>query len=349
MMNLNKALLIFAALGAIGALSGCGSSGGGAGATALSVNGENITKDQLMTYLSKKPTVRVSTQSGVVEAQVSEPLDFQALQDMIGQRVIMQLAKDEGVYPDSNAVAKELEFRKKMNPLYIKELTANGIDMATIKDNLALELARENLLTKGITVTAQEAEDYIKKNPNQFTEPASVDMLWVFVKTKSRQAAVDNEIASGQSFGSIAVRYSEFQGAQESGGRFPQRKIADLTPQLRKIVEAAAAGKVTDWLSLSDGYAKFFIEKKTPAKPMVLDADKKELVRRSIARGRGEQATDLPKRVLDKIKQSDIKVNDPTLAEGWKKAFEKLKKEGQAVTGQNPQPAPGTTPPSGGQ
>lgn len=291
--------------------------------------------------MAKKPTVRVSTQSGVVEAQVAEPLDFQALQDMIGQRIVMQLAKDEGVFPPDAEVSKELEFRKRINPNYIKELTANGITFDTIKENIGLELARENLLTKGITVTQQEADDYIKKNPAQFTEPAKADMLWVFVKTKTKQATVDREIQSGQSFQSIALRYSEFDGAKENGGRFPQTSINDMNPTLKNIVNQTAVGKVSTWLPLSDGFAKFYIQSKTPAKAMTLDADKKELVRRSIARSRGEQATDLPKRVLDKIKGSEIKVNDTTLSGAWDKAFDKLKKEGQAQTSQ-----PNTSQPS---
>lgn len=336
---------IFAVVGsfAIVMLAGCGSSGGGGGSEILvTVNGENISRDQLNKYLSKKPTVRVASQSGVVEANVAEPLDFQALQDMIGQRILTQLAKDENVYPDPASIAKEIEFRKKLEPNFIKQLTANGITMEVIRENIALELARENLLTKGITVTQAEADAYVKNNPAQFTEPAKADMIWVFVKTKTKQATVDNEIRSGQSFQSIASRYSEFTGS-ENPTRFPQNVVSQMNAELRKIVEATAPGKVTNWLQLSDGYAKFFVQSKTAAKPMVLDSDKKEVIRRTIARGRGEQATDLAKRVLDKIKASQINVTDPTLKEAWKKAYDRLMKENRANTGGTNTPPPTTS------
>jgi parvulin-like peptidyl-prolyl isomerase len=331
--DLKQAFGITLIIGALAALSGCNKGGvdGSAtgGPTLLTVNGENISYEQLNRHMAKKPSVRVSSQSGVVEANVAEPLDFQALQDLIGQRVIMQLAKDEGVFPSAADINTELEFRKRLNANYIKQLTATGVAFDTIKENLAIELAREKLLTKGITVTAKEADDYIKNNPTQFMDPATADMLWVFVKAKADQKRVDDEIASGQSFAPIAARFSQYPNAAEQGGKFPQRVISQMRPELQKVINETQLGRVSKWLQLSDGFAIFYIEKKTPAKPVALDADKKELVRRSIARTRGEQATDLTKKIIDKIKASQIKVNDTALAELWKRAAESLAKQGK--------------------
>ncbi len=348
---MKQAFGILLIIGALSALSGCNKGGAGAspasGPTLLTVNGENISWEQLSQHLAKKPTIRVSTQSGVVEANVAEPLDFQALQDLIGQKVIMQLAKDENVFPTSAEVNTELEFRKRLNPTYLKSLIASGIKFETVKENLALELAREKLLTKGITVTAKEADDYIKNNPTQFMDPASADLLWVFVKAEADKAKVNSEIASGQSFAPIAARYSQYPNAAEQGGKFPQRVISQMRKELQDVIIATPIGRVSKWLALSDGFAIFYVEKKTPAKPVTLDADKKELVRRSIARTRGEQATDLGKKVLDKIKASQIKVNDAALAELWKRAAENLAKQGNQTGGQpttaNPPSANPTT------
>lgn len=324
-------------------LAGC-SSGTSGGGVLLSVNGENVSREQLMDYLAKKPTVRVSTQNGIVEASVSEPLDYQALQDMIGQKIVLQLAKDEGVFPTDSDVTAELEFRKRINPNYVKELTANGIDFDVIKDNLALELARENLLIKGITVTKEETEKYIKDNPEQFTEPAKVELYWVFVKTKTKQARIDQEISSGQSFEAIARQFTDY--ANPNGGdpiKFPQTVVESLRPELKKLVDTTAEGKITDWLALSDGFARFYVNKKVRAKKMDLNDDRKELVRRSIARGRGEQATDLARKVLKKIKDSQIKVNDKTLQGAWDRAYERLKKESGESASSNSSAAPPST------
>lgn len=324
---------------------GCGNSGPGKGSpTIVNINGENVSVEHLNRYMSKKPTVRVNTASGVVEAQVAEPLDFQALQDLIGQKVIMQLAKDEGVSPTDADVLKELEFRKKLNPQYVQELTQNGITFEIIKENLALELAREMLLTKGITVTPEETEKYIKDNPAQFTEKATADLFWVFVKGESKKPVVDKEIQSGQTFSAVAVKLSEFPTAREQGGRFPRRVLDEMPPALKELVGKTAVGKTTDWLKLEDGWAKFYVQNKTAAKLMTLDADKKEVVRRQIARMRGEQATDLPKRVLEKIKASTINVNDPNLRGAWEKAYKRLQEEGNAAGGAGTPPAGAATP-----
>lgn len=339
------ALSLSIAAACMALVSGCGSSSSGGGGAVVTINGENVSQEQMARYLARKPTVRVVTDSGIAVAQVAETLEFQALQDMIAQRAMLQLAQDEGVAPTQAQVEQEIQFRKKINPNFLKELTAAGFTFDMIKENLSVELARENLLTKGITVTAEEADQYIKANPQQFMDPASADLLWVFVKTKTAQGIVDREIASGQSFQSIAIRYSEFPNAREVGGRFPERVIDKMRPELKKLVVGTAVGKLTDWLQLSDGFAKFYVEKKSPAKPMEMDEVKKELVRRSMARQRGEQGSDLDRRILDKIKASTISVTDKVLKDAWKKAFDRLQQEGKApasATGAPTAEAPAT-------
>lgn len=331
---MKKTLLwTLAAIAAMG-ITGCT---GKSSPTLVTVNGENISNDDLGRYLAKKPTVRVNTASGVVEAQVAEPLDFQALQDMIGQKVVIQLAKDEGVSPTEKEVIDELEFRKRLNANYVTELTQNGITFKMIQENLNLELAREKLLTKGITVTMEEAKKYVKDNPAQFMEPAKADLLWVFVKAESKKPKVDDQIRSGQTFSAIAIELSDFPTAKEQGGRFPQQELQRMPQQLQEMVKKTEPGKTTDWLKLDDGWAKFYVQSKTPQRPVAMSDDRLELVRRSLARERGEKATDLPKRVLDKIRASNISVSDATLRDSWTKAFERLQKEAeQNASGANP-------------
>jgi hypothetical protein len=242
---------IIAAL-ALMALVGCT---GKSSPSLITVNGDTVTNDQLYRYIAKKPTVRVTTQSGVVEAQVAEPMDFQGLQDLIGQKVILQLAKDEGVFPKDAEVVKELAFRQKLNRNYVAELDKNGITLATIKENLLLELARENLLTKGITVTLDEAKKYVRDNPADFMDPATADLLWVFVRNPAKKAVVEKAILSGDSFDSIAAQHSDFTSAESQGGRFPNKNVSSMPEALQKMVSSTPEGKTTDWLQLEDGHA----------------------------------------------------------------------------------------------
>jgi ribosomal protein L9 len=316
------------ALGAVmvAALAGCGSQGGGSSSLAT-INGETITDGQLNKHMSRKTSVRVQTANGAAEAQLSESLDFQALQDLIGQRIIMQLAKDDGVYPTDGEILQELDFRGKLNPNYVKQLNAAGYNLESIKENLALELAREKLISKGVKVTDAEVDEYIKNNPQQFTNPATATMRWVFAKTDARKAEVDKALATGQSFTAVATQLSEAPGARSNGGQFEQNVVSRMPQQLQAMVAKTAEGRMTDWLRLTDGWARWYVERKAAAKKMELSKEQKELVRRQIAQQRGQQATDLNKRVLDKLKEAQITVKDDVLSELWKKRFDAIKEE----------------------
>jgi parvulin-like peptidyl-prolyl isomerase len=330
---LKTRLISFAALGAAffaGAatvlVSGCGS--GSSGGTVLAVvNGETITMDEFHKYLEAKPTVRVQTNSGVAEARVAESLAFQGLQDMIARQVTLQLAADEKVYPSEADINKELDFQKKLNPNFLPQLTRSGLTIERIKQSLLLNLARERLITKGVTVTMKEAEDYIAADPKQFVEPATVDMLWIFVRSESNKAQVDSALSAGQTFSIVATQFSEFPGARQQNGRFPQRQLDQLPADIQKLVNSTNEGRATAWIKMQDGWAKFFVEKKTAEKPMDMTPEKKELVRRQLAQQRGGQAIDLGKRVLDKLVESKVEVKERSLIEAWNTAFERFKEE----------------------
>lgn len=299
--------------------------------------------DDFHKYLEGKTRVRVQTANGPAVAVVAESLAFQALQDMIARQVTLQMARDEGVYPSDQDVLKELEFRKKLEPNFLQKLTQNGLTVDRIKSTLALELARENLVTKGITVTPKDADDYIKANPKMFMEPAYADLLWVFVKDPAKKAKVDEALKAGQAFSVVAVQQSDFPNAREQGGRFPQRNVSVMQAPLQKMVNATAEGQTTGWLDLQDGFAKFYVEKKTPAKPMEMTPERKELVRRQLAQQRGLQAVDIEKRVLDKLLTSKVDVKERTLTEAWKRAFDRFKEEQKVdiPTGGGATPTPG--------
>lgn len=330
---MKKQIVSVAALGAAftaGVLSviayGCGSSSSGGSVVAV-VNGEAITTDDFHKYLEAKPTVRVQTGSGIAEARVAESLAFQALQDMIARQVTLQLAADEKVYPTDAEVSKELDFQKKLNPNFLPQLTRSGLTIDRIKDSLLLNLAREKLITKGVTVTMKEAEDYIAANPKAFMEPATADMLWVFVRNSANKAKVDEALKSGQTFSIVASQFSEFPGASEQGGRFPTRQVNQLPVDLQKLVASTPEGRASNWLTMQDGSARFFIEKKSPEKPLEMTPERKELVRRQLAQQRGNQAIDLGKRVLDKLTASKVDVKERSLVEAWNTAFERFKRE----------------------
>ncbi len=308
--TLGGAFLVLATLG-------CGKSGGGALAT---VDGDTITMDEFHKYLETKQKVQVIDGSGsAVDATVAQSLGYQAMNDLIQEKVIRHLAKDEGVYPSDTDIAAEIEFQSKKDPNFMAR--TNMLSSAQLKDQVGLKLAIQNLLTKGITVTKDEVDRYIKDNPTRFMEPGTADLEWVVVGNDGDKQKVDADLKSGKKFSEVAAEYSKAPNAAQLKGKFPQRNVSTFKPDLRALIEKTPELKATDWVKNGDLWAKWYVEKKVAAKPMPIDDSVREEIKRQLGVQRGSTANDLGKRINEKLVKSKIDVKSTTYKPLWEKAM----------------------------
>jgi parvulin-like peptidyl-prolyl isomerase len=319
----------FAACGLIFGVSGCGK---GADVIAV-INGEPITEKEYYSYLEFKPEVRVATANGVASLRTAEVLGFQAMQDLIAQKVTMQLAKDNKIYPTEDEINKELEFLKKLNPNFLTQRTAMGLTFDMIRQSITLDLIQEKMLTKDVTVTLAEAEKYVKDNPKEFIDPARVDLSYIKVSDERTKTQVDRELSSGTSFTQVAVNYSEAPDAKSTNGKLIDRlsggapKTSDLPAEVQKAIANFQGGETTDWIRFVDGWGKFYVHKKTAEKPITMDDTKKEALRRQLAKIKGAQGKDINRQVLTKLKDSKVDVNKTAFQEMWKAAYKRFMAE----------------------
>ncbi len=293
----------------------------------VTVNGKQVSMDEYHRYLALKPTVNLIQPNGaIVRGQVMGSLGFQALEDLIRRELILQIAQEDGVLPTQQDIEKELEFRKKRNPTFVKTLHENGYTLDMIRERIQSELAEEWLITKGVKVTDQEVDRYVTNNPQRFMNPALVDMKWLWVTSKEDMTKVDQALDGGQMFAIVAQRYSKDPSVRENNAQFPQRVLASFSPQLQKIVNETGELKTTEWIDdpAEKRFIKFYVEKKTPEKKMEINDTLREELRRALALERGNAGTDLNKRILEKLKKSEIQVQDETLKGFWSSAFKKL-------------------------
>jgi hypothetical protein len=325
------------------ALIGCGSGEAGPVAT---VNGEPITSKDFHSYLERKPTVQVMSPDGqVVEAPVARSLAFQGMQDLISRRIMAQMAKDEGVYPTEADIMKELEFQTKRRPDFVKLLTAQGLTLEDIKNDLAIDLTRERLLTKGITVTDEEVDQFITENKQSFMTPETADLLFVVVQNQEQRRTVDKELGEGQMFAAVTKRHSVSPDVRQTGGRFRLNQVAAFPEPLKSAVQKTGERRTTDWIEADGMSYKFYVERKAEAKPIEIDDTMKTLVRRQLAMQRGAKANDLSKRLLDKLKDAKIDIEVRALKEPWEKQIEQLKtQEAQQGVGRTTTEAVSTPP-----
>lgn len=288
------------------------------------IGDETITFKDLYNQLQTKPSVNVAVQNKVVNLPIAGTLGFQGFEDLLNQKLVLLVAKQDGISITDKEVDKEIEFRKKLNPRYIQDLIGKGMSTEQIKSHVKVDIANEKLMTKGVTVTRQEIDDYIKNHPKEFIFPATADIVWMLVDDSTKQKA-DQELSSGQKFEDVAIRYSKDPSAKERKARFAQNIIEALPPVLKDTFAKTGVGKPTAWINTGNGWARFYVNKTTPAQPIPIDETRRELVRRDIAMQRGRLANDLGKRLLEKLKTIKVSVDYAPFKERWKKMEEQLK------------------------
>ncbi len=335
-------------------LTGCGARGGGSGDILATVQGEPITIDQFNNYLGVKQTARVIVQGQVVELPVADTLAFQAMQDLVSRNVLMQMAKDEGVMPNEKKVEDEIAFQKALDPNFLPNYQRRGMNIGQIRDEVKFSLVQEGLITKGITVTDDDVEAWMKRNPKAFVQPASVELSWILANSDNRKEMVDSSLKTGEKFEDVAIKLSQAPSAALMKGRYlPERgplPIEALAESLKAAVVKGQEGTETDWIKFTEGWAKFYINKKNPESNIEITKERKENVRRNLALQRGNKANDLRKRLVDRIRTSDIVVRRESLKDPWKNFAKLLQDQAEQATQQQggPMSSPGGVVPKSG-
>ena len=154
---------------------------------------------------------------------------------------------------------------------------------------------------------------------------------------------MDADLTGGKPFQTVATQYSIDPKVRQTQGIIEIPDLSRAPAGLQQLIDSTPEGKTTAWQPQPEGFAKVYVEQKVKSKPMTLDANQKELLRRQLAQQRGSAASDLPKRLLDKLRASKITVSDPTLRANWDVAFKAILAQG---TPSAPAAVPGAAPTS---
>jgi len=300
------------------------------------VNGLAITNSELIEYLEAKPTVRVVIQGQTVDVPVQDTLGFQAMQDLVVRKLVQQMAKEEGVAPTKKEVDDEIKLRGEINAGYVKNLQARGLSMNGIRAQVEVELAQQKLVSKGITVSDAEVDEYIKTNKDEFREPAKVEMYWILA-AGTNKTAIDSQLATGAKFQDVATRASLDPEAKTSGGIFGANQypggvpVKALNEQIRNAVTAAPIGKATAWIQLPQAgqVAKFYVIRRTEARDIEITAARKTLIKRGLEVARGQETKDIKESLQKRLKEAKITVSDSNLKGLWETFEKNLKKSAE--------------------
>lgn len=243
--------------------------------TVATVNGEAIKASE---YYHRLESFRV--ESGDPLAPL--PVGFQMLREIIGERILLQLAKSKGLLPTAPEIDARVAQSYAENPNLKAQLAETQRNEADLRQTLTLEEARFKLLTAGVTITDQEVEKHYKDYPSEFTEPKRYKLRVIAVTDDAGQDKVDAALKSGQAFGAVAKDMSADPATKSQEGFFgdiPESQLSDTT---RAAVSSTPVGATSGWVQPagSTTRVKFLVEAVTPAHTLPLDAKLKNATRR---------------------------------------------------------------------
>ena len=194
----------------------------------------------------------------------------QALGLLIAAEWLEGEAAEQGVKVTPAEVTKAIETqRKEQYPKeadFRKALKDAGFTMEDLRYQTRLQQLQEKLvdkISKGVKdPTAKQISDYYEKNKSQFGTQETRDLRIVLAKDKATAERAKQAIEDGESWATVAKRYSTDEGSKNQGGKLTVTK-GNQEPAFDDAVFAADKGDLLGPLKTQFGYYVVRVDKIT--------------------------------------------------------------------------------------
>jgi parvulin-like peptidyl-prolyl isomerase len=147
-------------------------------------------------------------------------------------------------------------------------------------------------VTKGKDkVSDAQVTAYYNKNKARFAQPERRDLRIVLTKDKAKAEKAKKALESGQSFKSVAKKYSIDQASKAQGGKLPAVAKGQQEKALDTAIFDAKKGKLIGPVKTQFGYYVFDVTKITPATQQTLD-QAKTTIKQTLASQNQQKALD---------------------------------------------------------
>ncbi len=201
-----------------------------------------------------------------------EGLRDQVMQFLISSDWILGEAKDQGVTISDKEIEKQFQTTKKQSFPKEKDfqtfLKNSGMTLEDIKFRVKLDALSNKLRTK-ITkgkdkVTDKQIQAYYDKNKSRFAQPERRDLRIVLTKTEAKANQAKQAIQGGQSWKSVAKKFSIDQASKNQGGVLLAVAKGQQEKALDEAVFKAAKGQLSGPVKTQFGFYVFQVTKVTP-------------------------------------------------------------------------------------
>lgn len=258
----------------------------------VKVNGDIISKSDLeqrqVAALREKLNGNVDPATLKNDAQIKQMLAEvtpQILVNAVDELLLIQYGKeqlglkmsDEQFRQIVNNIRKEqgLQDDKKFQAALASEnMTLDDLRQSLERRMLIEQVQRQEVGSK-LNITEEEARQYYEKHPDEFTEPAAITLREILVavptaKDGSFNAAQDQaarkkiddihaRVLKGEDFTTLAQQLSD-SNSKKNGGLIGPFAPADISPQMKALVDKMKPGDVTPPIRTQAGYQIFKLD-----------------------------------------------------------------------------------------
>jgi len=322
-IRISSVALLLLAVTAI-TLTGCGGR-----RTIVKVNGEKVKRNEFYARLEKVP---VQTPQG------SQAAGRYVMQQIISEKLVQQLAKEQGVEPTEAQINKKIDFAKKQSGNLSKALAAQGMTLDDMKKQIAIQQSAVNVITKGITISddrvKQAYDQTLKAKNSPFIRPEQVMVSAIVTKDKATIDKAYKQLNAGQEFGTVAmalcdpsVFMKQTQGkvgwtSKTGTVELPNGRSATLGLDFAKRVYAIEVGKYTQPFVSDKQWVILRSDQKRPKKITTYE-EVKDMIKEQMAIREGTKKDTFRLAMQKFAKNSNITINSP----GYKDIAETIKKE----------------------
>ncbi len=327
------------------------------------INGKDVTIEEFTEQMEVMPTY-YEPQQGTNQITPSGQAGARALREIITQQAMLQAAKDAKVFPTEKEVNAQIETRKKLDPNILNNYTQSGRTLADFRKDEQINLARLNLMGKGLTITDEEVKsvyDRIKSIPGPIFTPATYGLRIVITTDAKKMKLASDELKRGIDFKEICRKYNDSPQLKNrldsdgGAGMIPDRDYAWIKGNMGKAfadeVMSKSLSQNTSWVKVpvaGQGGAKTSawiiakIEKKNPAQTKPFSDEMKVYIKQNLIQAKADKNA-----FAKLLEDTRIKFKIDIKREPWKALYKRDQEAQKAQTAANAGSTPSATPVGG--
>ncbi|WP_203338874.1 peptidylprolyl isomerase [Planococcus beijingensis] len=229
--------------------------------TVASVGDTKITKDALYEKMA------ASTGPATLEALISNEVVNQEA-DKAGIEVTQkELDAEMAVYEESYGGTEALE----------QALTASGMTMADLKEEMDIYLKVEKIVGPDIKISDEQIKTYFEENKDSFNQPSQVEASHILVATEEEADEVKAKLDDGSDFAEMAAEYSTDTSNAENGGALGAFGAGEMAPEFEEAAFSMEVDEISEPVQTDYGFHIIQMTGKTAAVEANLEDSKEQI------------------------------------------------------------------------